>query len=63
MATTRGVVTSVVVVGAILAALYPIAILPMIESKRRGSAGSPHPTTVQGGFQKGSLWKEIEKRG
>ena len=60
MATTRGVITSLVVVGGICAALYPIGVVPLLESKRRSKENPP--AAQQPGFQKGSLWKELEKR-
>lgn len=63
MATTRGVVTSVIVVGGICAALYPIAVVPLLESKARAARGEAPPAlNVEPGFRRGSLWKEIEKR-
>jgi hypothetical protein len=62
MATTRGVITSVLVVGTIVGALYPIAVVPVLESKRRAARGESRVVRpVEPGFRKGSLWKEIEK--
>ena len=59
MATKRGVVTSLVLVGGILAALYPTVIVPVLDSNRRA------PTDISsrpGGINRGSMWSELEKR-
>jgi hypothetical protein len=60
MATKRGVVTSVVLVGGILAALYPTVIVPVLDSNRRSPSTSR--SSANGGLKRGSMWSEIEKR-
>jgi hypothetical protein len=60
MATKRGVITSAVLVGGILAALYPTVIVPVLDSNRRSPTQTP--SRSQGGLKRGSMWSEIEKR-
>jgi hypothetical protein len=59
MATKRGVITSLVLVGGIAAALYPTVIVPVLDSNRRSPT---HPRSNNGGLKRGSMWSEIEKR-
>lgn len=61
MATKRGVITSVVLVGGILAALYPTVIVPVLDSNRRSPTQTPS-RSQGGGLKRGSMWSEIEKR-